>query len=54
MKITIRRPKLEPRVDGIPKDFADTRDYFNKALKDKSLFWIPRRTPITNEEITKL
>ena len=54
--IEIRKPNLEPKVDGIPKDFADVRDYFNKALQEqaKTFHWIPRKTKITNDEITKL
>lgn len=52
MDITIRKPNLENLTsEGIPKDFADVRDYFNLALKNNSLPWIPRKTPITNQEI---
>jgi hypothetical protein len=52
MKIKIRKPNLENlNSEGIPKDFAEVRDYFNLALKEKSLPWIPRSTPITNQEI---
>jgi hypothetical protein len=52
MKLKVRKPNLEKLTDeGIPKDFSDVRDYFNQALKDNSLPWIPRKTPITNQEI---
>lgn len=48
----IRKPNLENLTkEGIPKDFADVRDYFNKALENGTLPLIPRKTPITNEEI---
>ena len=50
----IREPRLKPDVNGIPKDFADTKDYFNKALDEDKLPWIPRKKPITDEEIKKL
>jgi hypothetical protein len=51
MRVVIRKPRLEPRINGIPKDFAETRDYFNYSLEERSLPWIPRKTLITNEEI---
>lgn len=54
MEITIRKPNLEPLVDGVPKDFAEVRDYFNRALTEGTLPWIPRKTPITDKEITEL
>jgi len=54
MRIIIRKPNLKPEINGIPKDFLDTQTYFNKALKDNSLFWIPRKTPIKDSEIKKL
>jgi len=45
-----------PNVDdvnekGIPRDFAAVMDYFNGALENNSLPWIPRKTPITESEI---
>jgi len=54
MKIIIRKPNLNLLVDGIPKDFAEVRDYFNQALENNALPWIPRKTPITNKEIKEL
>ena len=52
MKLIIRKPNLENLTsERIPKDFSDVKDYFNKALEDNSLPWIPRKTPITNKEI---
>ena len=51
----IRKPNLEMLTsEGVPKDFADVRDYFNQALIDNSIPWIPRKTPITNDEIRKV
>ena len=55
MEITIREPNLEIMTkEGIPKCFADIRDYFNEALETNSLPWIPRKTIITNDEIKNL
>jgi hypothetical protein len=55
MAIIIKTPNLEILTSkGIPKCFADIRNYFNKALKTNSLPWIPRKTPITNDEIKNL
>jgi hypothetical protein len=54
MEIVIRKPNLEPRINGVPKDFAETKDYFNKALEKNQLSWIPRKTPITDKEIIDL
>ncbi len=52
MNILVRKPNLENLTpEGIPKDFADVRDYFNNALKENSLPGIPRKTPITKQEI---
>ena len=54
MKIIIRKPKLKPETNGIPKDFADVKTYFNKALKENTLPWIPRKNQITDDEIKQL
>jgi glycerophosphoryl diester phosphodiesterase len=54
MKVIIRKPKLKPEIGGIPKDFAEVKTYFNKALKDNTLSWIPRKNKITNNEIKNL
>jgi len=52
MTILVRKPNLEILTDeGIPKDFADVRDYFNFAIQNNLLSWIPRKMPITTEEI---
>ncbi len=54
MSVIIRKPRLKPEVQGIPRDFAQVKNYFNKALEERTLPWIPRKTPITDGEITKL
>jgi hypothetical protein len=52
MNLTIRKPNLEPKTpEGIPQDSANVRDYFNLGLSEGKLKYIPRTTPITNEEI---
>ena len=52
MEINVRKPNIEKLTSkNIPKDFEEVKDYFNKALEEKSLPWIPRKTPITNKEI---
>lgn len=50
--VKIRPPRLEPTVKGIPRDFYQIMDYFNRALKDRRMPFIPRRVPITLEEVT--
>ena len=51
----VRKPNLEVLTsEGIPKDFADVREYFNEGLFDDSQPWIPRKRPITNKEIREL
>lgn len=37
MAIIIRKPRLKPRINGIPVDFAQVKEYFNRAL-EKMLF----------------
>ena len=55
MKLIIRKPNLEIlTAKGIPKDFEDVKNYFNKALESNLLPWIPRKTPITIKEIKEL
>ena len=52
MEIKVREPNPNKlNSEGIPQDFADVRDYFNKSLDRGAFPWIPRKTPITNEEI---
>jgi hypothetical protein len=53
MGIIIRQPILVPSTDGIPEDFAAVRDYFNLGIANLEGVYrfVPRRTPITNEEI---
>ena len=51
----IRKPNLEVLTEeGIPKDFASVKAYFNFAIEYDLLPWIPRKTPITTEEIRNL
>lgn len=51
----IRKPNLEnTSPDGIPLDFAQVRDYFNWALRERKFQYTPRKTPITDDEIKKL
>jgi len=40
--------------EGIPQDSKDVMDYFNKSLKENPIPWIPRKNPITIEEIKNL
>lgn len=54
MAINIRKPCLEPLINGVPRDFAQVKDYFNRALQRGTLPWVPRKTPITDDEINKL
>lgn len=55
MNLLIRPPNLEILTpQGIPHDFRDVRDYFNRALLENTLHYIPRRTRITDEEILSL
>ncbi len=53
-EIIIRAPRLEPRIGKIPKDFADVQNYFNTAIKENQMPWIPRKELITDEEIMNL
>ena len=54
MEIIIRKPNLNLLVNKIPKDFAEVKDYFNHALENNTLFWIPRKNPISDKEIKEL
>jgi len=55
MVIEIRKPNIEILTpEGIPEDFAQVMKYFNEALKIKRYTFIPRKTPITIEEIKNL
>lgn len=52
MEINIRYPNLNDLDSvGVPKDFAQVRDIFNDYLDQNKLRYVPRRTPITNNEI---
>lgn len=51
----IRKPDLSKmHKAGIPVDFYDSMTLFNNLLKQGRLKNIPRSTPITIEEVTKL
>jgi len=53
--VNIRKPNIEDLdSDGIPRDFAQVRNYFNQGLINKSFKHIPRTTAITDEEIKTL
>ena len=41
-------------TEGIPKDFADKMEIFNRALKENAYPYVPRRREITINEITNL
>ena len=52
MKVKIRKPNNEGITEeGIPKDFADVMQYFNMGLIKNAYPFIPRKIPITLEEI---
>jgi len=57
MKLLIRPPIiLDQRTNEVPEDFRDVMDYFNRGISTKKdhYYFMPRRTPITPEEIIKL
>lgn len=55
MEINIRKSNLkELTSQRIPKDFAGKMKYFNEGLEKKCYPYIPRKNPITVEEIKKL
>lgn len=55
MKLIIKKPNIKNlNSEGIPKSFADIKKYFNKAIQENTIPWIPRKTPITNKEIREL
>ena len=48
----IRKPNLEDLTEeGIPRDFAQVMEYFNNALNSSEYDPLPRKTPITVNEI---
>ena len=48
----IRKPNLEDLTEeGIPRDFSQVMEYFNTALTSSEYDFIPRKTPITINEI---
>jgi len=52
MNLRIRRPNPEDLDEnGIPRDFAAVMAYFNRGLESDAFPFIPRRTPITPDEI---
>ena len=60
MNLVIRKARLEPKVEGVPRDFYEVRDYFNRgifALRESAppcFRYMPRKKPITLEEIRDL
>ncbi len=54
MKIIIRKPDLNRLIEGIPKDFYEVMQYFNLGLSKKNYPFIPRKSPIIEEEIINL
>lgn len=53
--LIIRKSNLEVlTTDGIPKDFADKMEIFNKALKKNAYPFVPRKSIITINEIKNL
>ena len=52
--IKIRKPNLDNSQDGVPKDFLYVMRYFNRGLEEGSYLYIPRKNPITLDEIRKL
>jgi len=55
MKIRIRKPNLKILTsEGIPKDFAEKMAFFNNALKENAYLYVPRKIPITINEIKNL
>ena len=52
MKIKVRKPNLEAlNEQGIPRDYAQVMDYFNKGLAKSKYPYVARRVPITVQEI---
>jgi L-amino acid N-acyltransferase YncA len=55
MNLIVRKPNLESLTEeAIPKDFSDVMNYFNEGLKNNSYPWIPRKKPISSDEIRNL
>lgn len=53
--LIIRKSKLEPLTEeGIPKDFSDKMEYFNRGLNQNTYPFIPRKNLITLDEIKTL
>jgi len=53
--LIIRESNLEVLAsEGIPKDFVDKMEYFNKALKENVYPYVPRKSEITFDEIKNL
>lgn len=55
MTFLIRKPNLDMlAARGIPRDFIDIRDYFNRGIRENKLHYIPRKNQITDDEISSL
>lgn len=53
--LIIRESNLEVLTpEGIPKDFADKMEIFNRALKENAYPYVPRKSEITINEIKNL
>lgn len=55
METTIRKPDLKDICElGIPRDFKNSMNLFNGLLKQGKLKYIPRKNPVTVDEVAKL
>lgn len=55
MSTIIKQPELEDLCNlGIPRDFRNSMNLFNNLLKEGKLKHIPRKTPVTIDEVAKL
>src|SRR3989344_8888630 len=60
MSLVIRKARLEPKVEGVPRDFYEVMEYFNRGISlDRAsappcFRYMPRENPITLDEIREL
>ena len=60
MNLVIRKARLEPKVEGVPRDFYEVMTYFNRGISapresaSPCFRYMPRKTSITLEEIREL